>query len=1056
MTWIGGNMPVRAKRSLSLVIAAAVIGSLLGARALAQTARFYFDISDQTLSQALRTFAEVSGQDIVFTEDLVAGLRVTSLRGTFTAGAAMRRLLEGTPLIARRSASGALMIEPVPIANRESTNSIVRAAERSDLVDSGPQPDVARQSTVDFPYIDEVTVTGSRVVRDGYEGPTPVTILGREQLNADAPINIANAINQLPVLAGSTTPQSSSTSTSSGLSSTNRLNLRNMGAGRTLVLLDGRRVAPSDLYGVADINTIPSTLISRVDIVTGGASAPYGSDAVVGIVNFVLDKEFTGIKGDLMAGQTTYGDDQQYKAELAIGAPFADGRGHFLLGTEHADVSGGVAAADRPWNRNAKALPNPNYTATNGEPFFIVRAPVEFSAMAPGLLIASGPLRGLEFTGAGSVQQFQYGSIVGGTGMVGGADTDKSIGSMDSAQRRSNVHTYASYDITDELQLWGELGYAKSHSSFVCCPQFFSGIGVDRITIQRDNAYLPADVADRMASLGITSFAGGSTNADLPPLQQAQEREARRYALGIRSSLDLAGTDWAWNAYVQRGISRADIRQPQLNRVKYHRAIDAVIDPSSHAIVCRSTLSDPGDGCVPFNRLGLGTATRQAIDYVSGESSYKETFTQDVAEISFTGEPFSSWAGAVSGAFGAQYRNEKVTSYADVESIGNQWFSANFKPTFGSYHVLEGFLETVVPLARDASWAKSLDLNAALRVTDYSTSGMVATWKVGAIYQPISQLRVRATQSRDIRSPGLGDLFRAGAVNRANTRDPFMNNAEADFNRLMTGNPRLAPETAETTRFGLVYQPQWLPGFSASVDYFRINVMDAFTLPSPEIVLERCFAGDQYYCDSVERGPTGEITFMRVMPINADTHATSGIDFEVSYHQRLANLVPSWGGDLTLSLLATRTHTNRSIQNNEVSEMAGQNGGLTISAPGIPTLRWQARLTYSNEPFIVNLVGRGLSSGVTDSEWIECTSNCPPSTVLNRTIDDNRIDGAIYLDAALSYQFRKGTEAYVKVDNLLDKEPPVVAPDYFLSPGVNPSLYDVLGRMYRTGVRFSF
>lgn len=902
---------------------------------------------------------------------------------------------------------------------------------------------------------EEVVVTGSRVVRDGYEAPTPVTVLGIEQLQAEAPVNIANAINQLPILAGSGTPQNFAVSTSTGLASTNRLNLRNMGPGRTLVLFDGRRIAPSDLGGVADINTIPQMLVNRVDIVTGGASAPYGSDAVVGIVNFVLDRNFTGFKADVMAGVTDEGDDQQYKAEFGFGTKFAGDRGHFLLGVEHTDVEGGVSASDRRWNKNSKLLANPAYTPTNGQPFFLLRAPVEFAAMAPGLVIAAGPLRGLEFTGQGTVQNFQYGSLVSGTAMVGGANTDTSLMGLDAPQKRTGLYANVGYDVTDSLKVWGEFGYAESDSTSICCPHFFSGIGNDRITIQRDNPFLPAAIVNQMTALGITSFAGGSTNADLPPLQQNHLRDARRFALGARSSFTLGGTEWGWDAYAQRGISRVDIHQPQINRIKYALAIDAVATPAG-TIVCRSTLTNPGNGCVPFNRLGFNVASPQSIDYVMGVSNYQEEFTQDVAEISFTGEPFSSWAGPVSTAFGAQYRKEEVSSYVDPDSVTNQWFSSNFKATFGSYDVLEGFLETVVPLAKDKFLADSLDLNLAVRVTDYSTSGMVTTWKAGLVYEPTSQLRLRATQSRDIRSPGLGDLFRAGAVNRSNTLDPFRNNEEADFNRLLIGNPTLAPEEADTSAFGLVYQPSWLPGFTTSIDYFHIDVADAFTVPTPEIILQRCFAGDQSYCASVERSPTGQITFMTVQPINADTHKTSGVDLEASYNMPLSNIVSSWGGELLFRALATYTETNKSVQNNEIIETAGQNYGLA-TATGIPTWRWQARVTYSADPFTVHLAARGLSGGDIDTDWIQCTANCPTSTVINRTVDNNHIDGAVYFDTAFGYRFMNGAaEAYLRIDNALDKDPPVATIDYFLSPGVNPSMYDVLGRMYRAGVRFSF
>jgi len=228
-----------------------------------------------------------------------------------------------------------------------------------------------------------------------------------------------------------------------------------------------------------------------------------------------------------------------------------------------------------------------------------------------------------------------------------------------------------------------------------------------------------------------------------------------------------------------------------------------------------------------------------------------------------------------------------------------------------------------------------------------------------------------------------------------------------------------------------------------------------FAVPQADLILRRCFEGDQSYCDQVERNSDGQIVFLTVMPVNADYHTTSGFDVEASYTFALADMVSSWDGDFALRALVSFVDTNEFVQNDSVVEIAGQNAGGT-SGNGIPETQWQVRLTYSNDPITFNLTGRGLSSGVIDNRWIACTSNCPPSSAINRTVDKNRVAGASYLDASFGYQFREGVEAYVRVDNVLDKDPPLAANDYFLSLGVNAESYDVLGRMYRAGVRFGF
>ena len=231
-------------------------------------------------------------------------------------------------------------------------------------VDTSSVPD---KSNADV--LQEVVVTGSRVATNASRAPTPVTELGTEQLEAAAPSNIADAINELPQLASSTTTRTGTYNVGNGAAGANFLNLRGFGANRTLVLLDGERVVPSTVAGIVDVNVIPSALVSRVDIVTGGASAAYGSDAVTGVVNFVLNTNFEGIKGEVQGGETQYGDDRQYRIDLTGGHSFADGRGHAIGSVSYANNDGAFDPASRPWFNGSKVMPNPAYAPGNGQPF---------------------------------------------------------------------------------------------------------------------------------------------------------------------------------------------------------------------------------------------------------------------------------------------------------------------------------------------------------------------------------------------------------------------------------------------------------------------------------------------------------------------------------------------------------------------------------------------------------------------------------------------------------------------------------------------------------------
>jgi iron complex outermembrane receptor protein len=268
--------------------------------------------------------------------------------------------------------------------------------------------------------IEEVVVTGSRIVRDGYEAPTPLTVVTAEALQQNAATNIAEAMHSIPAFSGSTSPQSGTTSVSASGAGLNLLNLRSLGANRTLILVDGQRTVAARVDAVVDINTIPQQLVSRVDIVTGGASAIYGSDAVTGVVNFVLDKTFTGIKGEVSGGVTTYGDDRSYKVALTAGTAFGGGRGHVIFSGELVNKDG-VLGNYRPWNMNQYGVIN--NTAANiaaGQPQRLVRYGVDSWFTRGGTIQTPGPLKGITFGPGGVPYQFNFGSITDTAYTAGG------------------------------------------------------------------------------------------------------------------------------------------------------------------------------------------------------------------------------------------------------------------------------------------------------------------------------------------------------------------------------------------------------------------------------------------------------------------------------------------------------------------------------------------------------------------------------------------------------------------------------------------------------------
>jgi iron complex outermembrane receptor protein len=383
--------------------------------------------------------------------------------------------------------------------------------------------------------------------------------------------------------------------------------------------------------------------------------------------------------------------------------------------------------------------------------------------------------------------------------------------------------------------------------------------------------------------------------------------------------------------------------------------------------------------------------------------------------------------------------------------------------------VTEGFAETVIPLAKDTVWAKSLDLNAAVRGTSYSTSGYVTTWKVGATYNPIDDIRFRATRSRDIRAPNLNDLYQAGSANTNNVTDPFNGNALTLYQGLAVGNTALSPEVADTTGLGVVLQPQFFPGFSASFDYYNIDLAGGISTVPAQTIMDRCFQGITQYCAAISRTTGiggGTQLIIRLQPFNAAAKVNRGYDIEAGYQVGMAQINDTWNGTLGLRFLAThylKNYTNDGI--NPAYDVVGQNNNTATVSP-----KWVYRgtLTYALDPVTFVLTGRGLSSGIYGANnypYTMCTSGCATSTTTVPTINDNRINGAFYWDTTFTYRvaaIARGdgadVDAFFNVTNLTNKDPAVVAqgPGGFpyASIPANPALYDVLGRTFRAGVRF--
>ena len=906
--------------------------------------------------------------------------------------------------------------------------------------------------------IEEVTVNGSRIQRDGYAAPTPVSVLNSDEIDAVAPANIVDFVSTLPSIQGTATASTNSGSLSNGQAGIATLNLRSLGANRTLVLLDGQRSVTSATTGLIDINTFPQSLISRVEVVTGGASAAYGSDAVGGVVNFVLDREYEGIKTSYQYGETTYGDLPNHRFSLTAGTSFAGDRGHALFSVEAFDQKG-QQTIDRDWNDlGFFQMQNPAWSAalngTNGEPERYVGPNIGPSLHTHGGLITAGPLRGTTFgtvdpaTGTAAVGQLVFGEVSGPWMRGGDFELTRQghVGSnsLSGDEARQTVFGRVSWALGAATEIYGQV----SISEFEGLSYYQQTPNTGNVTIRVDNAYLPASVRTRMQQLNLSSFSMGTTNNGIAAAGSNNTRKVTRYVLGAEGSLDLFAKGWDWDAYYQRGQADTDeLLTNTWNNSRMALAQDAVFHPVSGAIVCRSSIAAPTNGCVPINRIGFGGVTPQAIDYIMGPAQpfRAQELVQDVAAINLsTDELFSLWAGPVSFATGLEWRKEAVSG--SVDPIHNSgWLYGNYRVTDGDYTVFEGYVESIVPLA------SNLDFNGAIRWTDYELSGQVETWKLGLTWQPLEDIRVRVTQSHDIRAPNLSELFAAGTA-RTNTVNLFPSNQAAQFVENTSGNLELTPEEADSLGIGFVVTPRFLPDMTFSVDYYTISMENNIGVVNAQNTANLCLEqGIQSFCQNLVYNSANVLQGINLKPVNFASLEAKGVDFEATYMKTIGP------GDLTVRGMLTRYID--STADNGINLPSNDAG--SISLPG-----WNYRVSaaYDVGSMTVNLIARGFSDTVYNTNWIECTSSCPASGPDIKTINDNDIAGTYYLDASFSYDLpvsRGEAQVFLYVNNLLNTDPEPVGngptgnntPAY---PQTNRVQFDTFGRLLRMGLRVNF
>jgi iron complex outermembrane receptor protein len=801
----------------------------------------------------------------------------------------------------------------------------------------------------------DIIVTGSRTITNGNNSPTPVTVVTTESLQNVRPTSLTDSLNVLPVFSGSrglaSNPSATGT-TGGGNGTAAQLNLRNIGAQRNLVLMDGRRVPPTSFTNIVDADVIPQLLIKRVDLVTGGVSAVYGSDAISGVVNFITDTAFNGLKGQAQAGISSRGDDATHELGFAWGTKIGD-RSHFEFSYEYRDDAGIGRRSDREWF-------NRTVTAGNGTttPYFAL-ANATLPGQPFGGKVNCGTtcaINGQYFATNGVLAPFANGTTYAGTTtQSGGAG-----GYYDTALKASLLMHQAfgrfDTDLSDNVHAFALVGFNFKRNRFAAEDALLSSV-----TLSKANPLLNPTYA---ALIPGATFTLGEMLAQNTRLDVRADSRQVMAAAGLNGKF--GGADWSVD-YTHGDSRLTSVLGNNLNNQKLSAALDVVSGingPTCYAATQAATATAYAN-CQPLNLFGPSAASPAALRYIFDTTTSVSSTKQDDVNASIAGAPFSTWAGPVAMALSGEYRSQNFTQTSDgtpsmfadctnlryncvtasASAAGTQLLLNTFAPTPKiSQTVWEVAVEATAPLLKDVPFAANLDVTGAARYTKYNTVGGYTTWKAGFNWALNDDLRFRGTISRDIRAPTLYDLFGPTTVSFSNYTDTKPTPAVSAFlPQYNQSNPNLKPEIGHTKTIGMVYKPHYLPGLSFAVDYYDINITNAIIAiqgTAAQIQSGCNNAGVQAYCDLIVRNSSGSVVNYIQKSINLAQIRTSGVDFEVNYQGQL------FGRALSLRGLAAYQPHIRYIQ---PSVPTIDQGGVAFGALGLtasPSWRLTGTLSY--------------------------------------------------------------------------------------------------------------
>jgi len=921
--------------------------------------------------------------------------------------------------------------------------------------------------------IEEIVVTGSRIRRSGTQTPTPTTIINAETIAKSGVSELADLVNEIPSLFVS---QNNQTSNQQGNAGLNALDLRGLGTERTLVLVNGRRRVPAMPGSSAvDISAIPSALVQRVDVITGGASALYGADAVAGVANFVLKQDYDGLEFSGVHSNSSRGDMAGYDASLLWGKNFHDGRGNITAFGAYNHHDNIVVGQDRPWTKTGTPLyvrgTDGKYSLTDGS------RQLYDSSSAIVELGGKGNLYG--FNPDGSLRRPIYGpsGLQGNTaanadlisyrtdgGEFGGRYDDWALVVP---SKRLNLSASANYALTDKIKLFGDATFSNTESKGIY--RAYSVYGLD--AVPATSPFITPEMIAANGGVGPIAFARRYT--ELGRQENHYDREMYQVTLGAEGRFSLGKfDDWTWNAAYSNGRTRQEYSVNNATAYgRYRQALSSTRDSSGQAVCV-----DQSKGCVPLNPFK--PLTQDVMDFIQYSTSPAvQSLEQEVFSAYATGSVFDLPAGPVQVVVGAEYRKESndigiIPEYDENSPKFDADLGTVSSSLKGDYDVSEYFAEVRVPVLANVFLAEDLSFEGAVRQSDYSTAGETTAYKAALNWTPVHDIRFRGSYGQSVRAPNISELYTAGQVGGAWLADPCnyydVDNrvGRSEFTKsncatlspqnvnsywqwldvISAGNENLDVETATTYTAGVVLRPRFIPGFSLTVDYFDIELEDAIGSFGAQQIMNKCVdmaSMNNMFCDLVERDPTtNNLIAVNVQQLNMSMFKTRGIDFEANYGFNLSDIgMGQEAGSISINAVYTKLLERSFILDATDVTTVDETVGLF----GSPEWKGAIRTSWNAGPWSATWSLRHF------------TPMSPGEHITPDLYDVTETDHVFYNDFSASYEVNDSVMVYGGLRNAFDKAPPRLpgaeAGGANFEYGYQAGTYDVVGRTFYMGVR---